>query len=168
MTRAPNEQVDGLELSVVDLQREQRGGPDADGSSRAALGSLDARTGFETPAVALDEAVVKDNLDAILLALVRTTDGETHGKALMNRLSSLFGVHLSPGTLYPRLHALEESGLLRVQERVRTKEYSVADGEAVEEFVERTARQHLVLGRMLRDALVVDAEAESPSVSPAE
>ena len=95
-------------------------------------------------------------------------DGETHGKALMNRLSSLFGVHLSPGTLYPRLHALQESGLLGVQERVRTKEYSVADGEAVDEFVERNARQHLVLGRLLRDALVVDAEAESRSMSRAE
>jgi hypothetical protein len=120
-------------------------------------------TGRAVAGPALDDAVVKDNLDAILLVLVETTDGETHGKALMQRLGDLFGVHLSPGTLYPRLHGLEEAGLLRVNERVQTKEYRVADEDAVYDLIERRARQQLLLGGLLRDALVTDAEPSPES-----
>lgn len=147
-------------LSFGDLRRELTSDADVGSPPERSLLEREGGAFLDVPLdEALDGSLVKQNLDVILLALVRTTDGETHGKALMNRLSDLFGTHLSPGTLYPRLHALEDAGLLEVHERVRTKEYSVADDEAVAEFVGQHARQHLLLGQLLRDALVeVDTE----------
>jgi DNA-binding PadR family transcriptional regulator len=146
--------------TLADLRCERDGDDPRSGFGEGVGVSL---TGRAAAGTALDDAVVKDNLDAILLALVETTDGETHGKALMKRLGDLFGVHLSPGTLYPRLHGLEEAGLLRVHERVQTKEYRVADEDGVYDLIERRARQQLLLGGLLRDALVTDAEPSPES-----
>ena len=96
-----------------------------------------------------DESVVKASLDDILLVLVALRDTDTHGKGIMEDVEAVFDADLSPGTVYPRLHKLEDEGLLRVQELVRTKEYRVDDREAVLNHIEKTMQQHLVLGALL-------------------
>jgi DNA-binding PadR family transcriptional regulator len=65
----------------------------------------------------------------------------------------VFDTRLSPGTLYPQLHELEDEGLLTVQELVRTKEYRVDDEEALAERVTAAAEQHLALGLFFHAAL---------------
>jgi hypothetical protein len=99
------------------------------------------------------ESVVKENLDEILLLLVAHRGSETNGKSLMSDLATVFDTRLSPGTLYPQLHDLEDEGLLEVQELVRTKEYRVDDEEALAERVTAAAEQHLALGLFFHAAL---------------
>jgi transcriptional regulator, PadR family len=101
----------------------------------------------------LDDDMVKNNLDDLLLALVAHREAETNGKELRRDLATLFNSHLSPGTVYPSLHDLDESDLLDIHELVQTKEYDIADTESVVEQLERAMRQHLVLGDLLRQAV---------------
>ncbi len=101
---------------------------------------------------AFDDEIVKQNLDEILIALIALRDG-THGKALIDDLSRLFDAELSPGTVYPRLHDIESDGILSMHELVRTKEYSVDDGDAAKERIERAMYHHLALGLFLHDSL---------------
>jgi hypothetical protein len=122
---------------------------DADGDipehkSKAVLTSV-TNTLFDDP-FAFDESVVKGNLDEILLMLVALRDSDTHGKGLMEDLETVFDADLSPGTVYPRLHDLDDDDLLRVQELVRTKEYRIDDDEDARDRIEEAMRQHLALG----------------------
>jgi hypothetical protein len=105
---------------------------------------------FPDSTVELDESIVKGNLEAVLLALVATQDRNTHGKGLMETLSTSFGADFSPGTVYPCLHDLEDDGCLETRELVRTKEYAIHDDELTREHVETAARQHLALGAFLK------------------
>jgi len=100
-----------------------------------------------------DESTVKSNLDEVLLLLVAGRHADRHGKALMGDLTTVFDTHMSPGTVYPRLHDLEDEGPLEVQELVRTKEYRIDDEAAIEEQVEESMRQHLAMGLFMRAAL---------------
>jgi DNA-binding PadR family transcriptional regulator len=77
--------------------------------------------------------------------LVALRDSDTHGKGLMEDLETVFDADLSPGTVYPRLHDLDDD-LLRVQELVRTKEYRIDDDEDARDRIEEAMRQHLALG----------------------
>jgi len=99
------------------------------------------------------ESVVKENLDEVLLLLVAHRSAEINGKSLMNDLAAVFDTRLSPGTLYPQLHELDDEGLLQAQELVRTKEYQVDDKEALVERVAAATEQHLALGLFLQTAL---------------
>jgi len=99
------------------------------------------------------ESVVKENLDEVLLLLVAHRSAEINGKSLMNDLAAVFDTRLSPGTLYPQLHELDDEGLLQAQELVRTKEYQVDDKEALVERVAAATEQHLALGLFLQAAL---------------
>lgn len=101
-----------------------------------------------TDDVQFDEAIIKENLDEILLMLI-SLHGETHGKELLSDLTHLFGAQLSPGTVYPSLHSLEEAGVLSMHAKVRTKEYAIDDEEFVRATVERTMVQHLAFGLLL-------------------
>ena len=101
-----------------------------------------------TEDVKFDEAIIKENLDEILLMLI-ALHGETHGKELLSDLTHLFGAQLSPGTVYPSLHTLEEEGVLSMHAKVRTKEYSIADEAFVRATIERTMLQHLAFGLLL-------------------
>ena len=100
-----------------------------------------------------EEALVTESLDEVLLVLVGLGEEGAHGKELISDLETVFGAHLSPGTIYPRLHELEEEGLLEVQELVRTKEYHIADGERVRERIEGAMRQHLALAAVFQNGL---------------
>lgn len=101
-----------------------------------------------TDDVQFDEAIIKENLEEILLMLI-ALHGETHGKELLSDLTHLFGAQLSPGTVYPSLHNLEEQEVLSMHAKVRTKEYSIADEEFVRATVEQTMVQHLAFGLLL-------------------
>ena len=101
----------------------------------------------------VESALVTESLDEVLLVLVGLGEEGTHGKGLMSDLETVFGTDLSPGVVYPRLHELEEEGLLEVQELVRTKEYRIADGERVRERIEGAMRQHLALAAVFRNGL---------------
>lgn len=99
------------------------------------------------------EQLVKESLDELLIVLVALGDGSTHGKGLMSDLADTFGVRLSPGTVYPKLHDLEEAGILEMHELVRTKEYRIADPDAARERVEAALTQHFALGAIFNSAL---------------
>ncbi|OLZ39724.1 PadR family transcriptional regulator [Natrinema saccharevitans] len=101
-----------------------------------------------TDEVQFDEAIIKENLDEILLMLIALHE-ETHGKELLSDLTHLFGAQLSPGTVYPSLHNLEDEDVLSMHAKVRTKEYSIDDEEYVRATVERTMVQHLAFGLLL-------------------
>ena len=101
-----------------------------------------------TDDVQFEEALIKENLDEILLMLIALHE-ETHGKELLSDLTHLFGAQLSPGTVYPSLHNLEDEDVLSMHAKVRTKEYSIADEEFVRATVERTMVQHLAFGLLL-------------------
>ncbi|ELY92957.1 PadR family transcriptional regulator [Natrialba hulunbeirensis JCM 10989] len=100
------------------------------------------------PEVEFSDELVKHNLDEILLVLIALHDG-SHGDELLTDLSQHFGTDLSPGTVYPALHALEESGYLSMHTKVRTKEYSTADEPAVQTTLEQTMLEHLAFGLLL-------------------
>lgn len=108
---------------------------------------------FEESGFRFEESVVKENLDEILLLLVAHRSSDTHGKSLMGDLATIFNTRLSPGTVYPQLHDLEDADLLRVQELVRTKEYQVNSQEEVADQVSSAMEQHLALGLFYKAAL---------------
>ncbi|WP_049953408.1 helix-turn-helix transcriptional regulator [Halostagnicola larsenii] len=103
---------------------------------------------LQTEGVHFEDALVKENLDEILLVLI-SLHGETHGKELLSDLSAFFETELSPGTVYPRLHALEEDDVLSMHSKIRTKEYAIANEEQVRSNVEETMVQHLAFGLLL-------------------
>jgi hypothetical protein len=98
---------------------------------------------------AFDERLVTQSLDELLLMLISMRTGDTNGNALMRDFTELFDSQLSPGTVYPALHALEDEGTLEMFELVRSKEYRIADRERAATRAEAAARQHLVLGAFL-------------------
>lgn len=101
----------------------------------------------------VDDGLVKQSLDELLVMLVafRTTDA--HGKGIMGDLNRFFDTTLSPGTVYPALHDLEEDGILQVHELVQTKEYSVGDEAAARQRLGEAMQQHLAMGVLFRRAL---------------
>jgi DNA-binding PadR family transcriptional regulator len=97
--------------------------------------------------------MVKANLETILVTLVALQGQGTHGKALMGDLAELFGAQLSPGTVYPSLHQLDDDDVFEVYEMVRTKEYRVADDDAAYDLVAEAMYQHLAIGFFFQQAL---------------
>ena len=100
-----------------------------------------------------DEDLIKESLDDLLLVLIALKDGGAHGKGLMSDLANHFDAHLSPGTIYPRLHDLKEEGLLEVHELVKTKKYSIADTERARRRIERTLQHHIAIGSVFQASL---------------
>lgn len=140
------EDTDGS-TTVEQLRREigQRDGQ-VDRVIEEATDPFDGSFGFE-------REQVTDNLEALLVALVALRAGDTHGKALMDDLVRVFDTSLSPGTVYPRLHDLEDQNLLERRELVRTKEYALDDPAAARDRLRGAMEQHLALGLFLRAAL---------------
>lgn len=98
--------------------------------------------------VQFDEDLVKENLDELLLLLISLHE-EAHGKELLSNLEYLFDVTLSPGTVYPRLHELNEEEMLAMHAKVQTKEYSIENEDRVRNTVEETMVQHLSFALLL-------------------
>lgn len=102
---------------------------------------------------AVDDGLVTHSLDEILLAIIASSDDQTHGTGLMESLSRLFDAQLSPGTVYPRLHDLEADDTLSVHELVQTKQYSIDDSETAASRIEAAAYRHFVIGMFLHASL---------------
>ncbi|WP_254839785.1 helix-turn-helix transcriptional regulator [Natronomonas marina] len=94
----------------------------------------------------LDESIINEGLEEILLVLISMRTEDTNGKTLMSDLIRLFDAQLSPGTVYPTLHELEQDETLEMFELVRSKEYRVEDRAAARSKVTEAARQFLALG----------------------
>lgn len=58
----------------------------------------------------ISEKFVRSFLDIIVMTVLNGTP--THGYEIMATVHKEFGVLLSPGTLYPLLHSLEDNGLI--------------------------------------------------------
>ncbi|SDR38574.1 helix-turn-helix transcriptional regulator [Natronobacterium texcoconense] len=123
---------------------------ESDGGIERELDELIAHVDSVVPVddITFDEDLVKENLDELLLLLIALHE-ETHGKELLSDLSHLFDATLSPGTVYPRLHELNEADILAMQAKVQTKEYSIEDEAYVQQAVEQTMVQHLSFGLLL-------------------
>lgn len=144
-----------LRQLAVDVAEEApaigRAGEETAGPEQAVSAAI--RTLFPDTDFRFDEAVIKQNLEEVLVLLVALRDGETHGKGLMGDVARLFDSQLSPGTVYPRLHELEEADVLLVHEMVRTKEYRISDDAEARRRVEEAMCQHLALGLVFYEAL---------------
>lgn len=69
------------------------------------------------------EHIIKTYLDKIVLAMLNGQPA--HGYQIIADLHRIFGVLLSPGTLYPLLYDLEEKNLVQVNVAGRRKVYSL-------------------------------------------
>lgn len=114
----------------------------------SAVSTFAPETGF-----GFDRGLVVENLEEILILLIALREQETNGKQLIEDLSTLFDAGVSPGTVYPRLHDLEDESVLQVHELIRTKEYQVCDTERARARIEDAMYQHLVLGSVFAAAL---------------
>jgi len=78
---------------------------------------------------------------------------ETHGTGLMDELDHLFDAQVSPGTVYPRLHELDDEGILDVHELVQTKQYSISDDPTARDRIQCAVSQHLAMAMFLHASL---------------
>lgn len=140
--------------SLETLVSELNGGdadPDADPAARTeSLVEGTSETVFDGEGLDIDDGLVKQSLSEILVMLVGMRSNETHGKGIMEDLTRFFGAQLSPGTVYPTLHDLEEEGLLEMRELIQTKEYTIDDTDAVRESLHGAMSQHLALGLLFQ------------------
>ena len=139
------------ELQAFDPSAESR---DTSAGSRSAELIDDIVDGlFPNQSFSFDDEMVKNSLDELLLVLVALRSEQTHGKGLMDDLANVFDSRLSPGTVYPRLHELEEQDLLDVHELVRTKEYRIDGRDESRVTIQSAMTQHIALGYVLFSAL---------------
>jgi DNA-binding PadR family transcriptional regulator len=96
------------------------------------------------------ERVVKNNLDLIVLRLLRIKP--LWGYEVNGAIRERFEVYLSAGTLYPMLHTLEEGGLIQGEwdsERGRGRRiYKITDSGA--SFLEAGERAVVELARLIQ------------------
>ncbi|MEF8772198.1 PadR family transcriptional regulator [Halodesulfurarchaeum sp.] len=83
----------------------------------------------------IHDEILKTHLDDLLLVLIATREGAC-GKTLRSDLFSI-GYEISPGTLYPHLHALEDDGVLTMHEGVKIKEFKLSDRDEVHDRLEK-------------------------------
>lgn len=72
------------------------------------------------------ERFVREYLDLVVLALILNTP--MCGTEIIDVVHRRFNVLLSPGTIYPLLHELEENGLLKMEYMLKKKVYRPARG----------------------------------------
>jgi DNA-binding PadR family transcriptional regulator len=103
-----------------------------------------------------DEGDIVAHLDMVLLLLIAVR-GEVCGKELLQDLRRTFGVDLSPGTVYPHLSDLQDSGELTSRELKQRKLYSLADErDVLNDIKEKLNRQ--IVSRLVLKALLVDSK----------
>ena len=139
------------ELGAVETPADEAASADTDSSEEIVADVREQLSGEQ--AFRFDEDLIKESLDDLLLVLIALKDGGAHGKGLMGDLANHFDAHLSPGTVYPRLHDLEEKGLLEVHELVKTKKYSIADTERARRRIEQTLQHHIAIGSVFQASL---------------
>ena len=139
------------ELGAVETPADEAASADADSSEEIVADVREQLSGEQT--FRFDEDLIKESLDDLLLVLIALKDGGAHGKGLMGDLANHFDAHLSPGTIYPRLHDLKQEGLLEVHELVKTKRYSIADTERARRRIEQTLQHHIAIGSVFQASL---------------
>ena len=72
---------------------------------------------------AFNAKLVKSFLDVIVLTML--LEGPIHGYKLIADIHTLFGVLLSPGSLYPFLYRLEKEQLVEAQQEGKLKRYAL-------------------------------------------
>lgn len=142
-----------LETLVSDLNK-SRAPTDGDPAARTeSLVEETTDTMFGGSGPDIDDGLIKQSLPELLVVLVGLRENETHGKGIMEDLSRFFGAKLSPGTVYPTLHDLEDEGVLEMRELIQTKEYAIDDPEAAREALSGAMGQHLALGVLFHRAM---------------
>ena len=91
------------------------------------------------------ERFVKDYLDMIVLSLL--VKEPMCGTDIIKTIHKNFNVLLSPGTIYPLLHTLEEKGLLKCEYNIKKKTYKPT--EKGEEDIRDILKEHLQASRFL-------------------
>ena len=96
--------------------------------------------------------IARADLKSVLLALVAIHE-PTSGKELLQDHLAAVSKQCSPGTLYPKLHDLEEEGYLeRTDLCGREQRWMVANTEATEERLTQAAAQLTALAQLLQFA----------------
>ena len=132
------------------------GTADAEDDPAAETATLVAETAselYDEDVLDTDDGLVKGSLSELVMLLVGLRESGAHGKGIMEDVNRFFGTRLSPGTVYPTLHDLDEEGVLEMRELVQTKEYFVGDEAAARKRLEAAMRQHLALGFVFERAL---------------
>lgn len=144
---------DAVERLLREIEGGSVGVPDPTDLERLRREMLEPVLARDDEQFEFDEGLVKESLDPLLVSMVALRKGGLHGKALIEALDCVFDVDLSPGTVYPRLHELEDRDVLDVHEMVRTKEYTVADDETVRGMAADAMYQHCALALFFCAAL---------------
>lgn len=147
---------DGTAEALLEKLQAASGGSDDDADPAAQTATVLSETAESIDGgeeLHLDDGMVKQSLDELLVMLIALRTKDAHGKGIMGDLNRFFGTNLSPGTVYPALHDLEESGVLQVHELVQTKEYTVGDGAAARENLREAMRQHFAMGVLFERVL---------------
>lgn len=95
------------------------------------------------------EKMVKDNLEAIILALLQKNP--MCGTDIIGSIHLEFNVLLSPGTIYPLLHSLKEKGLLATKKHGKAKTYVPA--EDAEPKIRTIVNEHIQARKLLNHYL---------------
>lgn len=109
--------------------------------------------GAQLDQVDISDAQVKDSLQELLIAFVAVSETDTHGKRLMNDLSNALGTNVSPGTMYPELHGLNEEGIFEQYELVRRKVYEIGDEQSAKEQLLESVQAHFLIAQILYAAV---------------
>lgn len=115
-------------------------------------GTIETARADEATLMCLDRTFVSEYLDELIIAIL-LNHKEANGMDIIREFGHLFGVQLSPGTVYPHLHSLEEEGILECRECVQTKEYRIADQQTARTYLELTLAQLSCLSGFIDDAL---------------
>ena len=97
------------------------------------------------------DKMVKDHLDAIVLALLQRKP--MCGYDILQVIHREFNVFLGPGKIYPLLHTLKKSGLLKLEQSGKMKIYLPADEEAkkkIQDILDERVRGSRLLSNYLQ------------------
>lgn len=151
----PNSDADRTLRSLVDeIHPGSAETPSTDPAVRTETVVTDtSETLFDGQRPPFDDGLVKESLPELLTMLVGLRTSDTHGKGIIEDLDRFFGADLSPGTVYPALHELDDEGVLEMRELVQTKEYDIGDRTAACGLLEDAMAQHFALGLVFKRAL---------------
>lgn len=153
------------DVSVGDLHREFSGADDP--SVEACLDRI--RTNVPASAREPEPIVAPHALIDFMTLYVTAVTGSDgtlgpNGRQICSLLADVGGAH-SPGTVYPALADLYEAGILDREELVRTKQYYIADREAVRSRL-ATIEAELLWWAALAKAGRVELEAREAEATP--
>jgi DNA-binding PadR family transcriptional regulator len=97
--------------------------------------------------------MVKDNLETILLALLHRKT--MCGTEIIGTIHLKFHVLLSPGTIYPLLHSLDERGLITAKSYGKEKAYASVDSAKtkIEQLVDAQIQARKLLTHYLQQEI---------------